>query len=50
VPLRARQDAEADRVIEAMLLRDPLYRAADEELSPRVETPSRRRAGGFFRP
>ena len=29
---------EADRVIEAMLLRDPLYRAADEELSPRVET------------
>jgi hypothetical protein len=28
---------EADRVIEAMLLRDPLYRAADEELSPRVE-------------
>jgi hypothetical protein len=30
--------ADADRVIEAMLLRDPLYRAADEELSPRVET------------
>jgi hypothetical protein len=28
---------EADRMIEAMLLRDPLYRAADEELSPRVE-------------
>jgi len=30
--------ADADRVIEAMLLRDPLYRASDEELSPRVET------------
>jgi hypothetical protein len=30
--------ADADRVIEAMLLRDPLYRARDEELSPRVET------------
>ena len=30
--------ADADRVIEAMLLRDPLYRAGDEELSPRVET------------
>ena len=29
---------DADRVIEAMLLRDPLYRASDEELSPRVET------------
>jgi hypothetical protein len=29
--------ADADRVIEAMLLRDPLYRAGDEELSPRVE-------------
>src|SRR5262245_37285538 len=29
---------EADRVIEGMLLRDPLYRAANEELSPRVET------------
>jgi len=29
---------EADKVIEAMLLRDPLYRAGDEELSPRVET------------
>ena len=29
---------DADRVIEGMLLRDPLYRAADEELSPRVET------------
>ena len=29
--------ADADRVIEAMLLRDPLYRARDEELSPRVE-------------
>jgi hypothetical protein len=28
---------DADRVIEGMLLRDPLYRAADEELSPRVE-------------
>src|SRR5215813_5684945 len=28
---------EADKVIEAMLLRDPLYRAGDEELSPRVE-------------
>jgi hypothetical protein len=28
---------DADRLIEAMLLRDPLYRAADEELSPRVE-------------
>jgi hypothetical protein len=28
---------DADRVIEAMLLRDPLYRARDEELSPRVE-------------
>jgi hypothetical protein len=32
------KSADADRVIEAMLLRDPLYRAADEELSPRVET------------
>jgi hypothetical protein len=32
------KNADADRVIEAMLLRDPLYRAADEELSPRVET------------
>jgi hypothetical protein len=30
--------ADADRVIESMLLRDPLYRASDEELSPRVET------------
>jgi hypothetical protein len=30
--------ADADRVIEAMLLRDPLYRAGTEELSPRVET------------
>jgi hypothetical protein len=30
--------ADADHMIEAMLLRDPLYRAADEELSPRVET------------
>ena len=30
--------ADADKVIEAMLLRDPLYRAGDEELSPRVET------------
>jgi len=30
--------ADADKVIEAMLVRDPLYRAADEELSPRVET------------
>jgi hypothetical protein len=29
---------DADKVIEAMLVRDPLYRAADEELSPRVET------------
>jgi hypothetical protein len=29
---------DADRLIEAMLLRDPLYRAGDEELSPRVET------------
>jgi hypothetical protein len=29
---------DADRVIEGLLLRDPLYRAADEELSPRVET------------
>lgn len=29
--------ADADRVIEGMLLRDPLYRAGDEELSPRVE-------------
>jgi hypothetical protein len=28
---------DADRMIEAMLLRDPLYRAGDEELSPRVE-------------
>ena len=28
---------DADKVIEGMLLRDPLYRAADEELSPRVE-------------
>jgi hypothetical protein len=31
------KSADADRVIEAMLLRDPLYRARDEELSPRVE-------------
>ena len=30
--------ADADKLIEAMLLRDPLYRARDEELSPRVET------------
>ena len=30
--------ADADRVIETMLLRDPLYRAGNEELSPRVET------------
>jgi len=30
--------ADADRVIEGMLLRDPLYRAGNEELSPRVET------------
>jgi hypothetical protein len=30
--------ADADRVIESMLLRDPLYRAGNEELSPRVET------------
>ena len=29
---------DADKLIEAMLLRDPLYRAGDEELSPRVET------------
>jgi hypothetical protein len=28
---------DADHMIEAMLLRDPLYRAGDEELSPRVE-------------
>jgi hypothetical protein len=32
------KNADADKVIEAMLLRDPLYRVADEELSPRVET------------
>ena len=32
------KNADADRIIEAMLLRDPLYRAADEELSPRVES------------
>ena len=30
--------ADADRVIEAMLMRDPLYRASNEELSPRVQT------------
>jgi hypothetical protein len=30
--------ADADRIIEAILLRDPLYRPGDEELSPRVET------------
>ena len=29
---------DADRVIEAMLMREPLYRASNEELSPRVQT------------
>jgi len=29
---------EAERVIEAMLMRQPLYRASNEELSPRVQT------------
>jgi hypothetical protein len=29
---------EAERVIEAMLIRQPLYRASNEELSPRVQT------------
>ena len=41
--------ADADKLIEAMLLRDPLYRAGDEELSPRVETAfqtARRRYAG----
>src|SRR5215470_12360552 len=32
------KSVDADKVIEGMLLRDPLYRAADEELSPRVES------------
>jgi hypothetical protein len=32
------KSADADRIIEAMLLRDPLYRTPDEELSPRVES------------
>jgi len=30
--------ADADRVIEAMLMRQPLFRASSEELSPRVQT------------
>jgi hypothetical protein len=30
--------SDADRVIEGMLLREPLYRASGEELSPRVTT------------
>ena len=29
---------DADRVIEGMLMRDPLYRASSEELSPRVQS------------
>ncbi|HEY3158062.1 MAG TPA: hypothetical protein VGJ78_03800 [Vicinamibacterales bacterium] len=29
---------DADRVIEAMLMRQPLYRTSNEELSPRVQT------------
>jgi hypothetical protein len=29
---------DADRVIEAMLMRQPLYRASSEELSPRLQT------------
>jgi hypothetical protein len=30
--------ADADRVIEGMLIRQPLYRSSNEELSPRVQT------------
>jgi hypothetical protein len=30
--------ADADRLIEAMLMRDPLYRASTDDLSPRVQT------------
>src|SRR5919198_1114624 len=30
--------ADADKVIEAMLMRQPLYRASSEDLSPRVQT------------
>lgn len=30
--------ADADRVIEGMLMRQPLYRASNEELSPRVQS------------
>ena len=30
--------ADADKVIEAMLMRQPLYRASTEDLSPRVQT------------
>ena len=30
--------ADADRVIEGMLMRQPLYRASSEELAPRVQT------------
>ena len=30
--------ADADRVIEGMLMRQPLYRSSNEELSPRVQT------------
>lgn len=30
--------ADADRVIDAMLMRDPLYRTTSEELSPRVQS------------
>lgn len=32
------KSSEAERVIEAMLMRQPLYRASSEELSPRVQT------------
>ena len=32
------RSADADRIIEAMLMRQPLYRASNEELSPRLQS------------
>src|SRR3954462_8186134 len=32
------RSADADRVIEGMLMRQPLYRASSEELSPRLQS------------
>ena len=32
------RNADADRAIEAMIVRDPLYRASDDDLSPRLRS------------